>query len=58
MRFVLGLALGIVVGATTSVYAQSIMGTGYLIGWDITKDGNVICSDPFIWEATMELECD
>ncbi|CFX36105.1 conserved exported protein of unknown function [Candidatus Filomicrobium marinum] len=58
MRFIIGLAIGIIIGAATSGYAQTVVGTGYLIGWDVIKDGTVICSDPFIWEGTMELECD
>lgn len=58
MRFMLGVALGVAIGLSTASYAQTCVGAGYLIGWDVTKDEIVLCSDPFVWEGTMELECD
>jgi hypothetical protein len=38
--------------------AQIVGGNGYMIGWDIQKDGETICSDPFVWTATKEIDCD
>ena len=58
-RFLAGFILGLLVGGTTTAIAAQLVGdTGYLMGWDITKDGETICSDPYVWTATHELECD
>jgi len=34
-------------------------GDGYLLTWDITnQDGETLCSDPFVWTGTKEIECE
>jgi hypothetical protein len=33
-------------------------GPGYLQGWTITHDGEEICDDPYVWDASKEIECD
>lgn len=51
--------MGIMVGAAGSVYAARMVGgNGYLIGWDVTVDGDVICSSPYIWSSIREIDCD
>ena len=49
-------------GTTPSVRfmnAAQVVGTnGYLTGWSVTKDGDEVCSDPYIWTSTREIECD
>ena len=58
----IGFMLGIALGTVLSAYAaQRIVGdSGYLIGWDVVAlaDGHLICSDPFVWTATREIEYD
>jgi len=42
------------------VPAARVVGeNGYLIGWDIEdQNGNVLCSDPYVWTSTREIECE
>lgn len=64
------LALGYALGSTqpsananlrsrVPIHAAKVVGdTGYLMGWDITKEGETICSDPYVWVDQQEIECD
>lgn len=55
----MGTVIGFLLGIAVSASAQRIVGNdGYLMGWDITYRGEVICSDPFIWRSIMEIECE
>jgi hypothetical protein len=38
--------------------AKVVGDNGYLMGWDITKEGETICSDPYVWVDQHEVECD
>ena len=63
MGLVVGISLGFLVfsssevNSSTTPVAKVVGETGYLIGWDVVYDGEVICSDPYAWTATKELEC-
>lgn len=58
-KFTTGLIVGLALGTVVPAAAASIVGgSGYLIGWDVTKDGRTICYSPFIWTGTREIECD
>jgi hypothetical protein len=30
----------------------------YLWSWNVIKDGKVICSNPYVWIITKEIECE
>lgn len=58
-NFIAGLIMGLIIGLTGISSAQKLIGgNGFLMGWDVTYNGETICSSPFIWEALKEIECD
>lgn len=58
-KFGAGLLIGLSIGfAATASAAQIVGSTSYLFGWEVEKDGETICTDPFIWKETMQIECD
>lgn len=59
IKLTTGLVLGFVLGAgLTATYAASVFsGAGFLVGWDVLVEGDLVCSDPFIYPATHEIEC-
>lgn len=57
--FFLGLVLGFMLGGSVAAFAAVIAGeNGYVLDWSVTKGGEEICSGPFIWTSTKEIECD
>ncbi len=58
-QFLMGLALGLLVGISSTVFAAKLLGDdGFLTGWEVTVGDETICSDPYIWTSTHEIECD
>jgi hypothetical protein len=58
-KYLVGFVAGIALGAAIPAAAAVVVGdTGYLMGWSVTKDGEEICSMPFVWTATKEIDCD
>jgi hypothetical protein len=58
-RFILGFLLGALLGGVGAAAATGVIGrNGYLLGWSVTKDGDTVCDQPFVWTATHEIECD
>jgi hypothetical protein len=58
LRFSSGLITGLVLGTAMTAFAAGIFGQGYLNGWTINKDGEEVCSDPYVYPASKEIECD
>jgi hypothetical protein len=57
-KFLAGIVIGLVVGSSAAAFAAAVAGDGFLIGWTINKDGEEICSDPYVWSGLKEIECD
>lgn len=57
-KYLIGFIFGLLFGSITSVLAARVIGSGYLIGWDVTVNGDHVCNDPYIHARTMEIECD
>lgn len=58
-KFVAGLLAGVILGQISVAAAALVVGDdGYLTEWTVVKDGEDICSGPYVWQATHEIECD
>lgn len=53
-KFILGAMVGLTIGVSISAaYAN-----GWMYGWTVEKDGEIVCTGPYIWQATKTIECD
>jgi hypothetical protein len=58
-KFAAGFLAGAMTGfAVSPLAAQIVGGNGYLAGWEVTKQGETICYDPYVWVGTREIACD
>jgi hypothetical protein len=58
-QFLAGVIVGLVLGSAIAVLAAQVVGSnGYLNGWDVTRGGETICSDPYVYVGSREIECD
>lgn len=58
-RYLVGFIAGLATGAALSAFAARMVGgDGHLSGWEVHVDGEEVCSDPYIYTSTREIECD
>lgn len=58
-RLIIGIVCGLVLGSATGAAAARLLGDSYLWNWDVVdQNGTVLCSDPYVWQGTHEIECD
>ena len=50
-KFIIGVVVGIFLGATGSAYGAVASGSGTVPGWTVTKDGEDVCPGPKATEA-------
>ena len=60
---IFGLAVGLIVSSAFAAYAdaddiESFIASGYARGWTVSIKGNEVCSDPYVWSASKDIECD
>jgi hypothetical protein len=59
LRFATGMVVGLALGMSATAFAVVLAGdSGYASGWSVTKDGEEICSDPYVWVSSREIECE
>lgn len=57
--FMAGVLVGTLISSPVIEAAGAkIVGSGFVYGVEVTIDGEAICSDPYYWEVTKELECE
>jgi hypothetical protein len=58
IKFMAGLALGLVLGCSVAAVAAEVFGSGTLAGWLVLRDGKEVCRDPEADNRAKILECD
>lgn len=57
-RFIVGMAVGLVIGLGASAYAATCIGSGGLHGWTVIVQGEEACTDPSVDPTSKEIECE
>jgi hypothetical protein len=58
IKFIAGMASGLVLGSSVAALAAGVFGSGLLEGWIVIKDGIQVCSDPEVDDRAKIIECD
>jgi len=57
--FAIGLILGLILGCAATACAAALVGAnGYLHGWSVTKEGEEVCTDPYVRVGENKIECE
>lgn len=57
-QFIFGVVLGLTLGLLATSGAARVIGLdGYLRGWDVTIQGDTLCTNPYVWNVTRHIEC-
>lgn len=57
-KFLAGIATGIMLTAATTATAAQIVGkSNFLLGYTVTVDGEEVCTSPWVWTFTKQIEC-
>ena len=51
-KFIIGVLVGLFLGASTTTYGASASQTGTLSGWTVTRNDEEVCSGPRATEAS------
>jgi len=57
-RFISRAVFGLCLGLAVTAIATLLIGNGHLLRWSISVGGETICSDPYVWIGSREIECD
>ena len=58
-KFFFGVVLGVFLGSVVGALATAVgfVQDGYWAGWTVTKNGDEICNNPYIWNENQTIEC-
>ena len=58
-KFFSGVVLGVLLGSAVGALATAVgMGQDrYWTGWTVSKNGEEICNNPYIWNGNQQIEC-
>jgi hypothetical protein len=58
-RFLIGLALGLLIGGAGGSYGATVTGpNGFLNGWTVMRGKEVLCQSPFVHAHLQQIDCD
>ena len=57
-KYLIGFAVGIAVSAASAATAAQIVGnSSYMMGWEVTVNGETVCTSPWAWVQTKQIDC-